>query len=53
MSTTKQPGSGKSETPEPPSIPTPEDPREDQPMQDPPVHPDHDSTDGATRLMDM
>jgi hypothetical protein len=53
MTTSKQPGSGKSPEPVPPNIPTPEDPREQQPMHDPPVEPEHDSGEGVARLMNM
>ena len=53
MTSAKQKDPGTSPTPESPNIPTPEDPREHQPMQDPPVQPDHDSSEGVTRLMDM
>jgi hypothetical protein len=51
--TTSKLGSGRTPEPEPPNIPTPEDPREHQPMQDPPVQPDHDSGEEVTRLHDM
>jgi len=35
----ERPGTGQ---PDPPGGPTPEDPREREPIRDPPVHPEHD-----------
>jgi hypothetical protein len=42
MTNPKQPGSGDSQTSAPQTPPTPEDPREHEPMRDPPIYPDHD-----------
>jgi hypothetical protein len=42
MTNPKQPGSGEPQTPAPPTRPTPEDPRENEPMRDPPIYPEHD-----------
>ncbi|HSY07046.1 MAG TPA: hypothetical protein VK820_00755 [Steroidobacteraceae bacterium] len=44
MTNPKQPGSG--QTPASPSHPTPEDPREHEPMRDPPIYPEHDGDEG-------
>jgi hypothetical protein len=44
------PGFGQSRTaPEPPKTPTPEDPREHEPMRDPPIYPEHDDGEGEVR----
>lgn len=39
-----------SPAPEQPGTPTPEDPREHEPMHDPPIDPEHDSSEGVKRL---
>jgi hypothetical protein len=46
------PGFGQSRTardPDPPKDPTPEDPREHEPMRDPPIYPEHDDGEGEVR----
>jgi hypothetical protein len=44
------PGFGRSQTdPEPPKDPAPEDPREHEPMSDPPIYPEHDAGEGEVR----
>jgi hypothetical protein len=35
---------------EQPGTPTPEDPREHEPLHDPPIDPEHDSSEGVKRL---
>jgi hypothetical protein len=46
MTNPKQPAPGSS-APNP--VPTPEDPREDEPMRDPPIYPEHDDGAGEIR----
>jgi hypothetical protein len=44
------PGFGQSRTSsDPPPGPTPEDPREPEPMRDPPIYPEHDDGEGEVR----
>jgi hypothetical protein len=44
------PGFGQSRTPsDPPPSPTPEDPREREPIHDPPIEPEHDADEGTVR----
>ena len=45
------PGFGQSRTASdpPPPQPTPEDPREHEPMRDPPIYPEHDDGEGEVR----
>jgi hypothetical protein len=45
MTNPKQPDSGESQTSAPRTRPTPEDPREHEPMRDPPIYPEHDDDD--------
>jgi hypothetical protein len=42
MGTSKQPDSGPGRAADPSHLPTPEDPREHEPMRDPPIYPEHD-----------
>ena len=42
MTTASEPRSGRSQAPSPRTGPTPEDPREHEPMRDPPIYPEHD-----------
>jgi hypothetical protein len=42
MTSPPEPAAGRSQSPEPNTVPTPEDPREQEPMRDPPIFPDHD-----------
>jgi hypothetical protein len=47
------PGFGQSRTaPDPKTGPTPEDPREHEPMRDPPIYPEHDDGEGEVRQAD-
>jgi hypothetical protein len=46
MTNPKQPGPGSSA---PSPRPTPEDPREHEPMRDPPIYPEHDDGEGEVR----
>lgn len=43
------PGFGQSRTADPPTGPTPEDPREPEPTRDPPIYPEHDDGEGEVR----
>ena len=42
MGTSEQPDSGPGRAADPTRLPTPEDPREHEPMRDPPIYPEHD-----------
>ena len=42
MNNPHEPHPGRSEPPRPRTGPTPEDPREHEPVRDPPIYPDHD-----------
>jgi hypothetical protein len=46
------PGFGQSRTSDPQTGPTPEDPREHEPMRDPPIYPEHDDGEGEVRQAD-
>jgi hypothetical protein len=42
-------GQSRTATDPPPPGPTPEDPREHEPMRDPPIYPEHDNGEGEVR----
>jgi len=48
-SKSSQPRSGSSQPSDAPKNPTPEDPREHEPMRDPPIYPEHDDGEGEVR----
>jgi hypothetical protein len=52
MTTASEARPGRSQPPAPRTGPTPEDPREHEPMRDPPIYPEHDDevrqADGAS-----